>query len=104
MKKKRHEIRKAKRSIPESVSKNATYVVHGVAPTYDFLKEDACVLTPEVSDGPYVYPESQLLRQNIVEDQIGVPLELNIGVMDINTCAPMKDVLVNIWVSLLMLR
>lgn len=71
-----------------------------MAPTYGFLEEDACVLTLELSDRPYVYLESQLLRQTIVEDQVGVPLELNVGVMDINTCAPIKDVLVNIWVRL----
>jgi protocatechuate 3,4-dioxygenase beta subunit len=100
MKTKRHETRKAKQTSEDGNVKNATYVVHGVAPAYDFLKDNTGILTPEVSDGPYVYPESQLLRQDVVEHQVGIPLELNIGVMDITTCAPVRDVLVNIWVSL----
>jgi protocatechuate 3,4-dioxygenase beta subunit len=82
----------------ESSGKNATYVIHGKAPSYDFIKDQIGVLTPEVSDGPYVYPQSQLLRQDIVGNQVGVPLVLDIGVVDVNTCSPMSDVLINIWV------
>lgn len=98
-KQERHLTRLKKRSTTgTSTHKNATYIVHGQAPTYDFLKDNVGILTPEVSDGPYVYPESQLLRQDITGSQVGVPLVLDIGVLDVNTCSPMSDVLVNIWV------
>lgn len=66
---------------------------------YDHIKNETCLLTPETSDGPYFYPSSQLLRQNIRESEPGVPLELEIGVVDVNTCEPMADVLVDICVG-----
>jgi hypothetical protein len=30
--------------------------------------------------------------------QVGIPLELDIGVIDVNTCEPMEDVLISLWV------
>ncbi|CAI7610001.1 unnamed protein product [Penicillium bialowiezense] len=77
--------------------KETTYEIHGSAPKYDFIKNWTNVLTPETSDGPYFYPQSQTLRQDIREGQPGVPLSLEIGVVDTNTCEPMEDVLVDIW-------
>lgn len=76
-----------------------TYEIHANAPKYNFIKNWTNILTPETSDGPYFYPQSQTLRQDIREGQPGVPLSLEIGVVDINTCEPMEDVLVDIWVS-----
>lgn len=67
MKTKRHETRKAKRTSEDGNAKNTTYVVRGVASTNDFLKDNTGILNPEASDGPYLYPESQVLRQDIVE-------------------------------------
>ncbi|PYH90902.1 aromatic compound dioxygenase [Aspergillus ellipticus CBS 707.79] len=70
---------------------------HAEVPTYDFLKNDTCLLTPETSTGPYVYPRSEVLRQNLVQDQPGVPFELDIGLIDIHTCEPLTNALVAIW-------
>ncbi|KAK2616784.1 hypothetical protein QQS21_000161 [Conoideocrella luteorostrata] len=75
-----------------------TYEVHAKAPKHDFIKDWTNILTPEVTNGPYFYPRSQTLRQDIREGEPGVPLSLEIGVIDTNTCAPMKGVLVDIWV------
>ena len=50
--------------------------------------------------GPYWYPASELLRQNVVEDQAGVPLELEIGLIDVHTCEPLPDAMISIWVSM----
>jgi hypothetical protein len=79
--------------------RETTYQIHASAPAYDFIKNWTNILTPETSHGPYFYPQSQTLRQDIREGQPGVPLSLEIGVVDINICEPIEDVLVDIWVS-----
>ncbi|OJJ52459.1 hypothetical protein ASPSYDRAFT_95556 [Aspergillus sydowii CBS 593.65] len=73
------------------------YTVHAQAPKYDFIRNWTSILTPETSNGPYFYPHSQTLRQDIREDEEGVPLSLEIGVIDVDTCEPLTDVLVDIW-------
>ncbi|KAF5380927.1 hypothetical protein D9615_004180, partial [Tricholomella constricta] len=39
----------------------------------------------------------QLLRQNVTEGQIGVSLTLDIGVLDVTTCKPLPNVMVEVW-------
>ena len=57
----------------------------------------ACVaLTPELTEGPY-YLDDQVVRGDIVEDREGVPLNLTIGVIDTETCAPLANAAVEIW-------
>lgn len=100
MKRDRHTMRKRNLAARSNDGDgNTTYTITAAAPKYDFLKNDTCILTPETSNGPYVYPPSQLLRHNMVENQVGVPLELDIGLIDVNTCEPLTNVLVDIWVS-----
>lgn len=69
------------------------------APSYDFISNASCILTPEVSNGPYWLPASEVYRQDIRDGEVGVPLQLDIGVIDVNTCEPMEGVLISIWVS-----
>ncbi|RDW94217.1 intradiol ring-cleavage dioxygenase [Aspergillus mulundensis] len=77
--------------------KTAQYTIQTEAPYYPTIQNDTCVLTPEVTQGPYVYPPSQTLRQDMAEDQPGVPLWLDIGVLDMATCAPLANALVDMW-------
>lgn len=67
------------------------------APYYDSLQNNTCILTEEVTGGPYIWPQSQTLRQDITEGEPGIPLVLDIGVLDLETCEPLPDVLVDIW-------
>lgn len=69
-------------------------------PSYDFISNASCILTPETSNGPYWLPASEVFRQDIREEEVGVPLELEIGVIDVNTCEVMEGVLVSVWVCL----
>lgn len=85
----------AKRSLDNSG--NTTVMVHSEAPHYQKIQNDTCVLSPEVTEGPYYWPRSQTLRQDMSEDQPGIPLWLDIGVMDMATCEPLPDVLVDLW-------
>ncbi|KAL4910575.1 hypothetical protein BDW74DRAFT_315 [Aspergillus multicolor] len=77
--------------------KTAQYNIQTEAPYYSTIQNDTCVLTPEVTEGPYVYPPSQTLRQDMAEDQPGVPLWLDIGVLDMATCEPLNNALVDMW-------
>jgi len=61
------------------------------------IQNNTCVLAPEVTEGPYYHEAGHLIRQNIAEYQDGLLLLLDIGVIDVNTCKPLPNVLVDIW-------
>jgi hypothetical protein len=62
MKQKRHQMRKR--------SESTDFTIHAEAPTYDFIKNETCILYPEVTQGPYWYPPSELLQRDMVQDQV----------------------------------
>ncbi|KAK0650751.1 hypothetical protein DIS24_g6474 [Lasiodiplodia hormozganensis] len=87
---------KAKRDLAAR-SGNTTYQITTEAPYYDVIQNDTCVLSPEVTEGPYVWPRSQTLRQDMAEDQPGVPLWLDVGLIDMATCEPLPNALISFW-------
>ncbi len=54
------------------------------------------MLTPELTEGPY-YISGEKLRRNITEGRPGVPLALELTVVDASTCKPIKGASVAIW-------
>ncbi|MDP9307722.1 MAG: intradiol ring-cleavage dioxygenase [Actinomycetota bacterium] len=56
----------------------------------------SCVLTPELTEGPYYIP-SEKLRRNITDGHPGTPLFLQLAVVDASTCKPIKGAAVDIW-------
>jgi hypothetical protein len=56
----------------------------------------SCVLTPEVTEGPY-YVSGEKLRRDITEGKPGTPLLLNLTLIDASTCKPIKNATVEIW-------
>lgn len=56
----------------------------------------ACVLTPELTEGPY-YLANEAVRRNITEGRPGTPLALHLTVLDVSTCKPIKNAAVDIW-------
>lgn len=57
----------------------------------------ACVLTPELTEGPYYVP-NELVRKDITEGKPGVPLRLRIAVLETTgACAPLANAAVDIW-------
>jgi protocatechuate 3,4-dioxygenase beta subunit len=56
----------------------------------------SCVLTPEVTAGPYSI-DADLVRSDITEGKAGAPVELAITVVDADTCVPVRDAAVDIW-------
>lgn len=58
---------------------------------------DVCVLTPELTEGPYYLP-LDLVRDDITEGKPGLPLRLQVLVADLaNGCLPLPDAAVDIW-------
>ncbi|MGB3329646.1 MAG: intradiol ring-cleavage dioxygenase [Thermomicrobiales bacterium] len=55
-----------------------------------------CVLTPELTEGPY-YLDDLLVRNDITEGKAGVPLDLQITVVDATACTPIANAAVDIW-------
>lgn len=56
---------------------------------------EVCVLTKEQTEGPY-YTKSQI-RSDITEDRLGFPLFLRIEVINMPSCTPLKDAIVEVW-------
>jgi protocatechuate 3,4-dioxygenase beta subunit len=55
-----------------------------------------CTLTPEQTDGPF-YIAGEKVRRNITERRAGMPLRLQLKVVDASTCRPIKGAAVDIW-------
>lgn len=60
------------------------------------IDTNLCQMSPEEMSGPYFVNE-KLIRRCIVEDQEGIPLLLNIKIIDSITCKPIEDLLIDIW-------
>ncbi|MFG2121906.1 intradiol ring-cleavage dioxygenase [Streptomyces sp. NPDC048710] len=59
--------------------------------------EDTCyTLTSELVEGPY-YIDADKIRQDVTEDEEGIPLALTLKVIDAETCKPLRDAAVDIW-------
>jgi protocatechuate 3,4-dioxygenase beta subunit len=55
-----------------------------------------CVLTPELTEGPY-YIAGEKVRRNITEGRPGAPLTLHLAVVNASTCKPVRGAAVDIW-------
>jgi protocatechuate 3,4-dioxygenase beta subunit len=55
-----------------------------------------CVLSPEVTEGPY-WIENTLTRRDIREDKTGLPLLLSLTVQNASACTPIAKADVEIW-------
>lgn len=86
---------------PDLVNHNMTGVDnYGYDTPADVLfgANTSCVLTPEVTDGPY-YVTGEVIRQNVKEALYcdGVDLHIEVQYIDIESCEPVPDVAVDIW-------
>jgi protocatechuate 3,4-dioxygenase beta subunit len=55
-----------------------------------------CVLSPELTEGPY-YIAGEKVRRNVTEGKPGVRLALRLTVVDASTCKPITRAAVEIW-------
>src|SRR5437588_838015 len=56
----------------------------------------SCVLTPEMTEGPY-YISGEKLRRKITEGRPGTRLDLHLSVVDATSCRPIAGAVVDIW-------
>jgi protocatechuate 3,4-dioxygenase beta subunit len=56
----------------------------------------ACVLTPELTEGPY-YIANEALRRDITEGKPGARLTLKLRVVEATGCKPIRNAAVDIW-------
>jgi protocatechuate 3,4-dioxygenase beta subunit len=56
----------------------------------------SCVLTPELTEGPY-YIAGEKVRRNITDGHPGAPLLLHLAVVDASTRKPIRGAAVDIW-------
>ncbi|KAJ5205322.1 Intradiol ring-cleavage dioxygenase core [Penicillium cf. griseofulvum] len=75
---------------------NLTGVDFTTDPEVLFGTDATCILGPEVTQGPY-YVTGELVRQNIAESQGGVPLYMDIQLIDTNTCEPIPEIYMDMW-------
>ncbi|PWN89713.1 aromatic compound dioxygenase [Acaromyces ingoldii] len=61
------------------------------------IRNSTCVLAPEVTEGPYYHTEGHPIRSNMAEWQLGLLFMMNVGVIDVETCEPVQNVLVDLW-------
>ncbi|EIT79425.1 Intradiol ring-cleavage dioxygenase [Aspergillus flavus] len=73
-----------------------THVDPSTDPRVLFGSEGTCIVQPEVTQGPY-YIAGELIRKNVAEDQQGVPLFMDIQLIDTNTCEPLPEIYTDIW-------
>ena len=67
------------------------------APLTDYsTSRDVCLLTPQSIEGPY-YLDPGLVRAQIAEGRTGVPLRVDLRVIDGATCKPSKRARVDVW-------
>jgi protocatechuate 3,4-dioxygenase beta subunit len=55
-----------------------------------------CVLTPELTEGPY-YIAGEHVRRNITDGYPGTALALHLTVLDASSCKPIKGAAVDVW-------
>jgi|SRR5579884_1526296 len=73
-----------------------TAIAQGTTGATPAASPTACVLTPEVTEGPYYVP-NEIVRRDITEGKAGVPLRLRLTVTDTATCAPLANAAVDLW-------
>jgi protocatechuate 3,4-dioxygenase beta subunit len=75
---------------------DSTSATTGTAATAGAAEQEACMLSPELTEGPY-YLDLDKVRRDITEGRPGTPLELRVNVVDGDGCAPIRDAAVDVW-------
>src|SRR6184192_2630857 len=69
---------------------------HGSGPAAVASGLVSCVLTPELTEGPY-YIAGEKVRRDITEGHPGTLLTLKLRVLNVASCAPIKGAAVDVW-------
>jgi Dioxygenase len=61
-----------------------------------FTDNTSCILQPDSTEGPY-YISGELIRKNITNGEEGIPLHLDIQIVDTASCDPVSGIYLDIW-------
>ncbi|KAL4978467.1 aromatic compound dioxygenase [Aspergillus desertorum] len=61
-----------------------------------FASASTCVLNPEGEIGP-PWVDGELVRTDIIEDQAGIPVVLDLQFVDVSTCQPIEGIYAETW-------
>jgi Dioxygenase len=61
-----------------------------------FADQSSCLLQPETTEGPY-YVTGELIRRNITDGEQGVPMTLDIQIIDTSSCEPVPAIYLDMW-------
>ncbi|KAF2256139.1 aromatic compound dioxygenase [Trematosphaeria pertusa] len=61
-----------------------------------FASNKTCILNPEGETGPY-WIKGELIRDNVREDQPGVPIIIEGQFLDVETCEPIPELYWDVW-------
>ncbi len=78
------------------LANDASAATDGTGPAAVASGAVACVLTPELTEGPFYLPDEKV-RRNITEGRPGTPLTLKLKVVNVSTCKAIKGAAVDIW-------
>ncbi|KAL1619661.1 hypothetical protein SLS54_006598 [Diplodia seriata] len=90
--------KKSELSLVANTSHLSNLTVTPGTPGFEDLifQNSSCVLSPEGEIGPY-YVLGELVREDIVDDEPGVPVSIEGQFIDINTCEPITDLYWDLW-------
>ncbi|KAF8899727.1 Intradiol ring-cleavage dioxygenase [Mucidula mucida] len=63
---------------------------------YAEIQNTTCVLAPDTIFGPY-FVDGELYRRDVRENQEGLDMYLDIGLIDVNTCEPLSGAFIDMW-------
>jgi len=75
---------------------NLTNATPDTDPSLLFSGNNSCILSPETTQGPY-WVSGELVRQDMTDGQPGVPLTLDVQIIDVNTCEPVPQIYLETW-------
>nr|WSY53242.1 intradiol ring-cleavage dioxygenase [Streptomyces sp. NBC_00886] len=79
-----------------AVGVGGTLAANASAAPKDLAQDTCYTLTSELVEGPY-YIDADKIRRDVTEDQEGIPLTLDLKVIDADTCRPLRNAAVDIW-------
>ncbi|KAL5321329.1 hypothetical protein ACEPPN_012144 [Leptodophora sp. 'Broadleaf-Isolate-01'] len=80
----------------DTLDHNMTTVLKSSSYEDVFGTNASCILGRAETIGPY-YVEGELIRSNVTEDQVGIPMHLEMQFIDVNTCKPVPALFIDLW-------
>jgi len=61
-----------------------------------FVSPNSCIVMPEGEIGPF-WVKGEHIRDDLVDEETGVPVYMHVQFVDVNTCKPITDLYMDVW-------